>query len=117
MKVLNLRTLKPIDRDAIVKSVTKTHRCVVVEEGWPQSGVGAGAHHDVDRLSGVCLILVTKAHRCVVVEEGWPQSGVGAGAEQHLHNSCCGTRQQRQRQRCFLAASASQAARQPPQPC
>lgn len=44
-QVLNLRTLKPIDRDAIVKSVTKTHRCVVVEEGWPQSGVGAGVHN------------------------------------------------------------------------
>jgi pyruvate dehydrogenase E1 component beta subunit len=40
-EVLNLRTLKPIDRDAIVKSVTKTHRCVIVEEGWPQSGVAS----------------------------------------------------------------------------
>ena len=42
MQVINLRTLKPIDRDAIVKSVTKTHRVVVVEEGWPQSGVASG---------------------------------------------------------------------------
>lgn len=42
-QVLNLRTLKPIDRDAIVKSVSKTHRVVVVEEGWPQSGVASGA--------------------------------------------------------------------------
>ena len=41
-QVINLRTLKPIDRDAIVKSVTKTHRVVVVEEGWPQSGVASG---------------------------------------------------------------------------
>jgi pyruvate dehydrogenase E1 component beta subunit len=40
-EVINLRTLKPIDRDAIVKSVTKTHRVVVVEEGWPQSGVAS----------------------------------------------------------------------------
>ena len=36
-----MRTIKPIDRDAIATSVKKTHRLVSVEEGWPQSGVGA----------------------------------------------------------------------------
>ena len=41
MQVINLRTLKPIDRDAITASVKKTHRVVFAEEGWPQSGVGA----------------------------------------------------------------------------
>ena len=40
-QVINLRTLKPLDRDTIVKSVRKTHRLVTAEEGWPQSGVGA----------------------------------------------------------------------------
>jgi len=40
-EVLNLRTLKPIDRDAIAKTVKKTHRVIFAEEGWPQSGVGA----------------------------------------------------------------------------
>lgn len=29
MQVINLRTLKPIDRDAIVDSVKKTHRLLV----------------------------------------------------------------------------------------
>ena len=42
-EVLNLRSLKPIDRDAIAASIRKTHRVVSVEEGWPQHGVGAGA--------------------------------------------------------------------------
>lgn len=41
VEVINLRTLRPIDRDAIVKSVKKTHRLVTVEEGWPQCGIGA----------------------------------------------------------------------------
>lgn len=41
-EVLNLRSLKPIDRDAIAASVRKTHRIVSVEEGWPQHGVGSG---------------------------------------------------------------------------
>ncbi|KAK9843523.1 hypothetical protein WJX81_007079 [Elliptochloris bilobata] len=41
VEVINLRTLKPLDRDTIVNSVRKTHRLVTAEEGWPQSGVGA----------------------------------------------------------------------------
>jgi pyruvate dehydrogenase E1 component beta subunit len=40
-EVIDLRTLRPMDTDAIVASVQKTGRCVTVEEGWPQSGVGA----------------------------------------------------------------------------
>lgn len=40
-EVLNLRSLKPLDRDTIVKSVRKTHRVVTVEEGWPQCGIGS----------------------------------------------------------------------------
>src|SRR5262249_27713936 len=40
-EVIDLRTLRPMDPETIVKSVQKTGRCVVVEEGWPQSGVGA----------------------------------------------------------------------------
>lgn len=39
VEVVNLRSLRPIDRDAIVKTVNKTHRLVVVEEGWPQCGI------------------------------------------------------------------------------
>jgi pyruvate dehydrogenase E1 component beta subunit len=40
-EVIDLRTLKPMDTETIVQSVQKTGRCVVVEEGWSQSGVGA----------------------------------------------------------------------------
>ena len=40
-EVIDLRTLRPMDTDTIIASVTKTGRCVVVEEGWQQSGVGA----------------------------------------------------------------------------
>lgn len=40
-EVINLRTLRPLDRATIVASVQKTNRMVTVEEGWPQSGVGA----------------------------------------------------------------------------
>jgi pyruvate dehydrogenase E1 component beta subunit len=40
-EVIDLRTLRPMDSAAIIESVKKTGRCVSVEEGWPQSGVGA----------------------------------------------------------------------------
>jgi len=40
-EVIDLRTLRPMDTETIIASVQKTGRCVTVEEGWPQSGVGA----------------------------------------------------------------------------
>eukprot|EP00798_Chlamydomonas_sp_ICE-L_P022124 gene22124-29184_t len=40
-EVINLRSIKPLDRETIIASVKKTHRAIVVEEGWPQSGVSA----------------------------------------------------------------------------
>ncbi len=39
--VVDLRTVRPMDVDAIVESVRKTNRAVVVEEGWEVCGVGA----------------------------------------------------------------------------
>mmetsp|Transcript_10501 Transcript_10501/g.27812 ORF Transcript_10501/g.27812 Transcript_10501/m.27812 type:complete len:357 (-) Transcript_10501:26-1096(-) len=41
VEVINLRSLRPLDRDAIINTVKKTNRLVTVEEGWPQSGVSA----------------------------------------------------------------------------
>ena len=40
-EVIDLRTLKPMDIEAVAASVQKTGRAVAVEEGWQQSGVGA----------------------------------------------------------------------------
>jgi len=40
-EVINLRTIRPLDTATIINSVKKTNRVVSVEEGWPQSGVGA----------------------------------------------------------------------------
>lgn len=40
-EVIDPRTLRPLDLDTILRSVRKTNRCVVVEEGWPHGGVGA----------------------------------------------------------------------------
>ncbi len=40
-EVINLRSLRPLDVETIVQSLKKTNRVVSVEEGWPQSGIGA----------------------------------------------------------------------------
>jgi pyruvate dehydrogenase E1 component beta subunit len=40
-EVLDLRSLRPLDDEAILASVRKTNRAVVVEEGWPHAGIGA----------------------------------------------------------------------------
>lgn len=40
-EVIDLRTIRPMDVPAIIESVKKTGRCVVVEEAWPQSSVSS----------------------------------------------------------------------------
>ena len=35
------RSLRPLDREGIIKTAKKTGRVVTVEEGWPQCGIGA----------------------------------------------------------------------------
>ena len=39
--VLDLRSLRPLDHDAIFEAVARTHRVVVVQEGFAFAGVGA----------------------------------------------------------------------------
>lgn len=40
-EVINLRTIRPLDRHTILESVKKTNRIVFAEEGWPFAGIGA----------------------------------------------------------------------------
>lgn len=40
-ELIDLRTIKPFDVETVVKSVRKTNRCVVVDEGHPFGGVAA----------------------------------------------------------------------------
>jgi biotin carboxyl carrier protein len=40
-EVLDLRSLRPLDVDAILATVRKTNRAVVLEEGWPYVGIGS----------------------------------------------------------------------------
>jgi pyruvate dehydrogenase E1 component beta subunit len=55
-EVVDLRTLRPLDTATILASVSRTHRAVVVDEGWRTGGLSAevsarimeGAFYDLD---------------------------------------------------------------------
>ena len=42
VEVVDIRTIRPLDLETLLKSVVKTHRAIIVEEDWPYCGVGAG---------------------------------------------------------------------------
>ncbi len=55
-EVIDLRTLRPLDRETILASVRKTHRALIVDEGWRTGSLSAeisaqimeGAFYDLD---------------------------------------------------------------------
>ncbi len=40
-EVVDLRTLRPLDKETVLASLAKTNRIVVAEEGWPQCGIAS----------------------------------------------------------------------------
>src|SRR5947207_4923483 len=55
--VLDLRTVRPMDVEAIARSVEKTNRAVVLEEGWELCGIGAQV---VDYIQRECFDLLDR---------------------------------------------------------
>ncbi len=51
VEVIDLRTIRPLDIDTIIKSVKKTNRLVIVEESWPLASISAEISHAVQRLA------------------------------------------------------------------
>ena len=55
-EVVDLRTLRPLDNETLLASVSKTHRALIVDEGWRSGGISAeisarimeGAFYDLD---------------------------------------------------------------------
>jgi len=48
-EVLDLRSIKPLDLDLILNSVSKTHRCVIAEQDKPFCGIGAELTYQIQR--------------------------------------------------------------------
>jgi pyruvate dehydrogenase E1 component beta subunit len=49
VEVIDLRTVRPIDYDCIIKSVKKTNRLVVVEEAWPLASISSEIAFNIQR--------------------------------------------------------------------
>ncbi|TVR80739.1 MAG: pyruvate dehydrogenase complex E1 component subunit beta [Chitinophagaceae bacterium] len=50
-EVIDLRTIRPLDYETILKSVKKTNRIIVVEEAWPFGAVSTEIAYSVQRLA------------------------------------------------------------------
>jgi pyruvate dehydrogenase E1 component beta subunit len=48
-EIIDLRTIRPIDYPAVVESVKKTNRCVVVEESWPLASISSEIAYHLQR--------------------------------------------------------------------
>ncbi len=50
-EIIDLRTIRPLDIDTIIKSVKKTNRIVVVDESWPFAGVSSEVTYNVQKFA------------------------------------------------------------------
>jgi pyruvate/2-oxoglutarate/acetoin dehydrogenase E1 component len=66
-EVVDLRTLRPLDTETIVDSVRRTHRAVIIDEGWKSGSISAeimarimeNAFYDLDApVARVCSVEV-----------------------------------------------------------
>jgi len=48
-EVIDLRTIRPLDHHALVESVKKTNRMVVIDESWPFAGVSAEIAYEMQK--------------------------------------------------------------------
>ena len=48
-EVIDLRTIRPIDYEAVVNSIKKTNRLVIVEEAWPLAAISSEITYHVQR--------------------------------------------------------------------
>ena len=95
-EVIDLRSLRPLDDDTILTSVKKTHRVVIVDEGWRSGSISAelsarimeGAFYDLDApVVRVCSAEVPIPYAKHLEEAALPQvEGVIAAVEEVRSN-------------------------------
>lgn len=93
-EVVDLRTLRPLDTETILASVRKTHRAVVIDEGWRSVGIAAevsarimeGAFFELDApVARVCGVEVPIPYPHHLEQASVPQvEGILAAAHQVL---------------------------------
>jgi len=92
-EVIDLRTLRPLDTATIVESVARTHRAVVVDEGWRTGSLSAEvsaqiteqAFYDLDApVARVCSAEVPMPYARHLEEAALPQVGDIVAAAKEL---------------------------------
>jgi pyruvate/2-oxoglutarate/acetoin dehydrogenase E1 component len=82
-EVLDLRTLRPLDDETLLESVARTHRAVIVDEGWRSGSVSAevcariveGAFYELDAPIGrVCTAEVPLPYAKHLEDAALPQT-------------------------------------------
>ncbi|HXZ88098.1 MAG TPA: alpha-ketoacid dehydrogenase subunit beta [Candidatus Binataceae bacterium] len=82
-EVVDLRTLRPLDTQSIIDSVTRTHRALVVDEGWRSGSISAeisarimeSAFYDLDLpVARICSAEVPMPYAKHLEESALPQT-------------------------------------------
>jgi pyruvate dehydrogenase E1 component beta subunit len=96
VEVIDLRSLRPLDTECILASVTKTRRAVVVDDGWRSGGISAeisarimeGAFYDLDApVARVCTEEVPIPYAKHLEDAALPQAGTIAAAIREVANT------------------------------
>ncbi len=81
-EVVDLRTLRPLDNAAIIDSVTRTHRALIIDEGWRSGSISAeisarimeGAFYELDApVARVCSAEVPMPYAKHLEDAALPQ--------------------------------------------
>lgn len=92
-EVIDLRTLRPLDDATLIESVSRTHRVLIVDEGWRSGGISAEISarlmessfyqldHPVQRL---CAAEVPMPYARHLEQAALPQTATIAAAARHL---------------------------------
>ena len=89
-EVVDLRTLRPLDEDTVLDSVSRTHRLVVIDEGWRSGSLAAEiaarvaeqAFYHLDApIERVCTAEVPMPYAKHLEDAALPQPGDAAEAQ------------------------------------
>jgi pyruvate dehydrogenase E1 component beta subunit len=92
-EVIDLRSLRPLDMPAVLESVAKTHRAVIVDEGWRtcslaaeiSAGIVEGAFYDLDApVARVCTAEVPLPYAGHLEDAALPQTPRVVAAVQEM---------------------------------
>lgn len=95
-EVVDLRTLRPLDTETIVDSVTRTHRAVIIDEGWRSGSISAEisarimerCFYELDvPVARVCSVEVPMPYPKHLEDAALPQAATIVDVVQHLVES------------------------------